>query len=122
MHKVYLLIFVSVTAIHPGYNQVRKQFTVEKMEGCDNVDLWLKAKTGNCFIRPGQNEEILNIYSNQDLEEYSHSFSNEMKGSTCMVKLALEQEVHRGVGRKLSYHVFGNEERPQEKFWKVYLS
>ncbi len=122
MHKVYLLIFASITVFHPGYNQVKKQFTVEKMEGCENVSLHLKAKTGNCFIRPGQNNEILNIYSNQDIEEYSHSFSNEIIGKTCMVKLALEQEIHRGVGRKLSYHVFGNEERPQEKFWKVYLS
>jgi hypothetical protein len=122
MLKAYLLIAISAVTILPGQAQVKKQFTVEKMEGCDRVSLHLKAKTGNCFIRPGQNKEILTIYSNQDAEEYSHSFSNEMKGTTCQVKLALEQEIHRGVGRKLSYHVFGNEERPQEKFWKVYLS
>jgi hypothetical protein len=122
MQKVYLILMVGMGVFHHGHSQVKKQFTVEKIAGCDRVDLSLKAKTGNCFIRPGQNKEILSIYSNQDVEEYSHSFSNEIKGTTCMVKLALEQEVHRGVGRKLSYHVFGNEERPQEKFWKVYLA
>jgi hypothetical protein len=122
MQKVYLILLAGMGVFHPGFNQVKKQFTVEKIEGCNKVDLSLKAKTGNCFIRPGQSKEILTIYSNQDVEEYSHSFSNEKKGTTCMVKLALEQEIHRGVGRKLSYHVFGNEERPQEKFWKVYLT
>ncbi len=122
MQKVYLIMMVSMGVFHPGFNQVKKQFTVEKMAGCDRVDLHLKAKTGNCFIRPSQNKEVLNIYSNQDIEDYSHSFSNEVLGTTYQVRLALEPEIHRGVGRKISYHVFGNEDRPQEKFWKVYLS
>jgi hypothetical protein len=82
----------------------------------------LKAKKGNCFIRPGQNDELLNIYSNQGVEEYSHSFSNEVKGQTCMVKLSLDQEDDRGVGKKITYRVFGGDENPHQKFWKVYLA
>ena len=40
-----------------------------------------------------------------------------------MVKLALEQESKKGVGQKISYQVFGREERhPSDKFWKVYLT
>ncbi len=39
-----------------------------------------------------------------------------------MVKLSLEQETQRGVGRKISYHVFGSDEKPNDKFWKVYLA
>ncbi|MEY4930845.1 MAG: hypothetical protein RI909_1569, partial [Bacteroidota bacterium] len=80
------------------------------------------AKTGNCFIRPSQNEDILNVYSNQDLEEYGHSFSNEVIGKTCSVKLSLEQANMPGVGHKISYRMFGADERPSDKFWKVYLA
>jgi hypothetical protein len=122
MWKTVLLIFVGELADLESFSQVKKQFTVEKNELCNKVELCLKAKTGNCFIRPSQSNELLNIYSNQDLEEYSHSFSNEVKGKTCMVKLSLEQESQRGVGRKISYHVFGSDEKPNDKFWKVYLA
>jgi hypothetical protein len=122
MLRVLILIFVGKLIGLDSVAQVKKQFTVDKNEQCQNVELCLKAKTGNCFIRPTQNNELLNIYSNQDLEEYSHSFSNELKGKTCIVKLALDQESERGVGRKISYHVFGGDEKPNEKFWKVYLT
>jgi hypothetical protein len=102
--------------------QIKKQFSVEKSKECERVDLTLSAKTGNCFIRPSQNEDILNIYSNQDLDEYAHTFKNEVTGTTCAVDLSLEQDGQRGVSQKISYRVFGSEERPTDKFWKVYLS
>ncbi len=103
--------------------QIKKQFTVENQEQCDRVELHLKTKTGNCFIRPSQNADLLDIYSNQDLEEYNHSFSNELQGKTCMVKLALDQESQHGVGQKMiSYRVFGGDEKTSDKFWKVYLT
>ncbi len=102
--------------------QIKKQFSVEKSKECERVDLNLSAKTGNCFIRPSQNEDILNIYSNQDLDEYAHTFNNEVAGTTCTVDLSLEQDGQRGVSQKISYRVFGSEERPTDKFWKVYLS
>jgi hypothetical protein len=119
--SIVLALATSASAF--GANaQAKKQFTVEKMQECDRVVLKLKAKTGNCFIRPSQNEEILNVYSNQDVEEYEHSFSNEVIGKTCSVKLSLEQENMPGVSHKISYRVFGANERPSEKFWKVYLA
>ena len=95
---------------------------MEKTENCNFVELKLSTKTGNCFIRPSKNEDILNIYSNQDLVEYAHSFSNELKGATCKVNLSLDQAAERGVSQKISYRVFGSDERPSDKFWKVYLS
>src|ERR1051326_2690081 len=122
MWRAVILIFVGKLVGLDTLAQVKKQFTVEKNEECKKVELCLKAKTGNCFIRPSQNSELLNIYSNQNLEEYSHSFSNEVKGQTCSIKLALDQESERGVGRKIQHHVFGGDEKPNEKFWKVYLT
>lgn len=118
-----IILVLSTTALAFGVTaQVKKQFSVEKIQECDKVVLKLTAKTGNCFIRPSQNEDILNVYSNQDVEEYGHSFSNEVIDKMCSVKLSLEQENMPGVGHKISYRVFGANERPSDKFWKVYLA
>jgi hypothetical protein len=118
-----ILLALSTCALASGVSaQVKKQFSVERIQECEKVSLKLSAKTGNCFIRPSQNEDILNVYSNQDVEEYQHSFSNEVNGNICSVKLSLEQDNVPGVGHKISYRVFGANERPTDKFWKVYLS
>lgn len=102
--------------------QIKKQFSVENLEDCSSIELSLKAKTGNCFIRPSQNSDILNVYSNQEVEEYNHSFSNELKDQTCQVRLSLEQEGQKGVGTKISYQMFGADTQPNDKFWKIYLT
>jgi hypothetical protein len=104
------------------FGQVKKQFSVEEKDKCDRVELSIKAKTGNCFIRPSQNAEILNVYSNQELENYAHSLSNEVKNKICKLSLALKQEPKRGMGEKISYSMMGNEMTPSDKFWKIYLT
>lgn len=120
MHKLLLLVLVGNTLT--VFGQLKKQFSIEGTDQCEQVMLTLKAKTGNCFIRPSQNNDILNIYSNQDLAEYAHSFSNEISGKTCMVKLQLQQDNQNGVGHKISYKVLGAEAAGTDKFWKVYLT
>jgi hypothetical protein len=122
MVRTFSLAFVGLMSAGAVVGQMKKQIVVDNQENCETVDLVLKAKTGNCFIRPGQNSELLSIYSNQDLAEYSHIFSNEVKGSVCYIRLALEQEGQRGVSKKISYQVFGGEEHQSDKFWKVYLT
>ena len=123
MVRLLSLALMSSSIAFGVMGQIKKQFSVENSTHCDKIDLHIKAKTGNCFIRPSQNSDILNIYSNQELEEYGHSFSQELKGATCQVKLSLDQEGERGVGRKISYQVFGdNEAAVLDKVWKVYLT
>ena len=122
MGKTLSLTVVGLMCTAAAVGQMKKQFTVDNQESCQTVHLSLKAKTGNCFIRSGQTTELLSIYSNQDLEEYAHTFSNEVKNAICYVKLALEQEGQRGVSKKISYQVFGGEEKISDKFWKVYLT
>ena len=122
MVKTLSLVIVGLLSAGAVIGQMKKQFTVDNQQKCQTVDLTLKAKTGNCYIRSGQTSELLAIYSNQDLEEYAHSFSNEIKDAVCFVKLALEQEGQRGVSKKISHQVFGGDEKSLEKFWKVYLT
>jgi len=122
MWKYFLVASVGGTLAFNSFGQIKKQFSVEDREQIERVDLRLSAKTGNCYIRPSQNSDLLNIYSNQDTEDYGHAFRNEIDGNVAMVSLSLEQEGRRGVGQKISYQVFGGDDRPTEKFWKVYLT
>ena len=101
--------------------QVKKQFSVERAEECKEVNLYLTTKFGNCFIRPTQNNEILSVYSNQDAEEFSHSFKNEVVKNNCNIQLDLMQKNKSGVGRTISDRMLGAEDRHAE-FWKVYLA
>jgi len=114
-----LVFFVSILY---SWGQIKKQFTVESPEDCQAVDLHMQAKVGDCFIRPSQGADLLNIYSNQDLEEYGHSFKKEMRDGTCFVRLNLEQEGQKGVGQMISNQVFGSYEKVTDKLWKVYLT
>ena len=118
--SIALVIFSG--SIICSFGQIKKQFTVESPEDCQSVELQMKAKVGNCFIRPSQNTDLLNIYSNQDLEEYGHSFKKEMIEGICFVKLNLEAEGQKGVGQMISNQVFGSDEKVTDKLWKVYLT
>jgi len=117
-----IVVVIFSGSILSSFGQIKKQFTVESPEACTSVQLQMNAKVGNCFIRPSQNADLLNIYSNQDLEEYGHSFKKEMVDGTCFVKLNLETEGQKGVGQMISNQVFGGDEQATDKLWKVYLT
>jgi hypothetical protein len=105
------------------FGQVKKQFSIEEKEKCEKVSLSIKAKTGNCFIRPSQNAELLNVYSNQNIQDYAHSLTNQVTNKICQISLALKQETGKGVSEKISYQVMGNEvNNLTDKFWKIYLT
>lgn len=122
MLKSGVLALAGVMAAGAVLGQMKKQFAVEDQAACKSVQLNLKAKTGNCTIRPGQSGEILNFYSNQESEDYAHSFSNEVRNAVCFVKLALEHESGAKVSKKISYQVLGREDGGGEKQWRIYLA
>lgn len=122
MWRYLLAASICTTFAISSFGQIKKQFSVEDREQVKKIDLRLSAKSGNCYIRPSQNSDLLNVYSNQDIVDYGHAFRNEVTGNTAMISLSLEQEGQRGVGQKISYQVFGGDERPSDKFWKVYLT
>ncbi|HEY8936561.1 MAG TPA: hypothetical protein VIM65_15140 [Cyclobacteriaceae bacterium] len=117
----WLTIFgVGLTAI--AFGQVKKQFTVEDAQSCQNIKLCLKANSGNCFIKPSQNTDILNVFSNQDEGDYSHNFRREIKGKTCEVLLKLDENQTEGVSQSISTRFFGAENNNADHFWKMYLT
>src|SRR5690349_22606563 len=107
-----------------AFGQIKKQFTVEDNQACDNIRLSLKANSGNCFIKPSQNPEILNVFSNQTETSYSHNFRKEIKGKTCEVYLNLEGDHSQGLSQTISTHFFGAAEKTgsDDKVWKMYLT
>lgn len=119
----WLSVFACVIAGGVGA-QIKKQFTVENTSSCESISLHLKANSGNCFIKPSQNSEILNVYSNQDESSYSHNYRKELKGKTCLVYLNLEETNSEGIGQTISTRVFGGPETrtSSSNLWKMYLT
>lgn len=105
-----------------SFGQIKKQFTVEDNNACESIRLKLKANSGNCFIKPSEGTDILNMYSNQEPESYSHQFVKEIKGKTCTVFVAVEESSSTGFSQTISSKVFGSEKPAGEKFWKIYLT
>lgn len=122
MQRILVLTFLGITATGLALGQIKKQFSVEDNASCEKIKLVVKANSGTCFIKPSHNPEILTVFSNQDVDEYSHQFKKGIKGKTCEVMLALEEVQSEGLGQNISYKVFGSEKNTNEKFWKMYLS
>ena len=123
MQKSFWLTICGIALVGAVFGQIKKQFTVENTPSCENIKLHLRANSGNCYIKPSQNPEILNVFSNQDESAYSHNYRKETRGKTCEVFLNLEEVYAEGVGQTISTKMFGNTEKPSgNKLWKMYLT
>jgi len=122
MQKSIWLTVFGVWVVAGAWGQMKKQFTVDNNQTCENIKLHLKANSGNCYIKPSQNPEILNVFSNQDENSYSHNYSKETKGKTCEVFLNLEEMDSEGIGQTISTRMFGSSEPEVNRLWKMYLT
>ena len=123
MHRKTWLTICGVAIAGFAFGQLKKQFTVEDVSSCENIRLLLKANSGNCFIKPSQNTEILNVFSNQTENSYGHNFRKVVKGNTCEVLLNLEENQSEGISQTISTRFFGPPDKPvSEKLWKMYLT
>lgn len=104
-----------------SWAQVKRQFNVEGAPECETIKLSVKANSGNCYIKPSQSTDLLNVFSNQDSESYSHNFSKEVVNRTCIVKLNLEESRSGGMSHNISNRVFGSGESGN-RYWKMYLT
>lgn len=123
MHKKFWLTYCGIAIVGMAFGQIKKQFTVEDAQTCESIRLCLKANSGNCYIKPSQNPEILNVFSNQTETAYSHNFRKEIKGKTCEVYLNLEESQAEGLSQTISTRFFGSSEKASsDKLWKMYLT
>lgn len=123
MQKSFWLTVCGIAVMGVAAGQIKKQFSVENTQACDDIKLHLKANSGNCYIKPSHNSEILNVFSNQDQSAYSHSYRRETQGKTCVVYLDLEDVHSQGIGQTISTKMFGTAEATGgNKLWKMYLT
>jgi hypothetical protein len=124
MQRKLWLTFCGFTLTGLVFGQIKKQFSVDDVQSCQNILLCVKANSGNCYIKPSQNTEILNVFSNQTETSYAHNFQKEVKGKTCEVRLNLEENQAEGLGQSISARFFGpsSEKSSGEKIWKMYLT
>ncbi len=123
-----MLTLLGVLLAGMAVGQVRKQFAVENTDACESIKLHIKANSGNCYIKPSQNSDILNVFSNQSEQAFSHNFVKTINGKVCNVMLSLEELSQEGFGQTISSRVFSSSEASASvnsnthKFWKMYLS
>ncbi len=123
MQKKFWLTFSGVMVAALVSGQIKKQFVIENPEKCEEVKLVLKANSGNCFIKPSHGNDLLTVYSNQDVDSYSQKFSKEIIGNVCYIKLGLEEVRSDGFSQTISTRVFGSGvSNSNDKFWKMYLT
>lgn len=126
MHKKIVLAFVGVLLIMVAEGQIKKQFAVENTSACESIKLRVKANSGNCFVKPSQNADILNVFSNLSEQDFAHNFVKTIKGKTCDLLLYLEEQNSRGISQNLSSRVFSVSEAAVSTsangFWKMYLT
>ncbi len=89
---------------------------------CESIKLHIKANTGNCFIKPSHNPEILNVFGNQEAGSYAHQFKKDVIENVCVVFLSLEDSGNKGFSQTISSKMFNNESSTSDKFWKMYLT
>jgi hypothetical protein len=120
--KIWLTV-CGIATVSLVFGQIKKQFTVEDTPACDNIKLCVKANSGNCYVKPSKNSEILNVFSNQTEAAYAHNFRKEVKGKTCEVLLNLEEVQAGGISQTISTRFFGaSDNSAGDKLWKMYLT
>ncbi|MDX1629945.1 MAG: hypothetical protein R3345_14655, partial [Fulvivirga sp.] len=121
MRRSFLILIGIISAI-TAFSQVKKQFFVENDGQVEKVDLKFRVNSGHCFIKPGETSDVLAVYSNQDTDNFSHSFDKEIRRKTCHLNLALEDNKSQGLSQSISYRMFGKSDEVAEKIWKVFLT
>ncbi|HNP17954.1 MAG TPA: hypothetical protein PKL31_05930 [Fulvivirga sp.] len=122
MREGYLVLGLGIISSSLSFAQVKKQFSIDNVQTVERVDLDFAVNSGSCVIKPGQTDEILTVYGNQNYDSYSHSFNKETIGNTCKVNLVLEDDKSSGLSSSISYRMFGKSEAVSDKIWKLFLS
>lgn len=123
MRRKILFTWGAIALAVTGFGQIKKQFTVEDAPSCEAIRLNLKANSGNCHIKPSQESDILNVFSNQTESAYSHNFRKEVVGKICEVSLNLEEVQSESFGQTISTRFFGTSNNSSSnKIWKMYLT
>jgi hypothetical protein len=122
MWKYLVSVGITILPVISGLAQVKKQFSIEKNSDFEKVELSFMTKSGICYVKPSQHDTPLSIYSNQDFDDYEHTFSKKIAEKTCFVNLSLTDKNSDDLSKSISSRMFSGESKDKHKIWKVYLS
>lgn len=123
MWRSIIVGFLAGIIQFPLEAQVTRQFSVEDKEEVENVDFSFKVNGGNYLLKAGASEDdLINIYTNENLDNYSHNYNKEIKNKTCNISLDLKGSGEESLSQKISYKMFWGDSRSPEKIWKVFLA
>jgi len=122
--KVYSIwIAVLLLGTTQGMAQIKKQFSVEGDENVEQINLNFGVNNGICSIKAGDGDEAVTIYSNQDYDDYNHSFNKTTERRVLSINLDLEDKNNKGFTQSISRSVFGRGgNEPASNYWRVYLN
>ncbi len=116
------LVVGLLLGITHGNAQVKKQFSVEGDNKVEQINLRFSVNSGICSIKAGDGDEAVTVYSNQDYDNYNHSFNKSINGKVAMIDLSLEDKVNPGLSQSISRSVFGSKKDIESNLWRVYLN
>lgn len=122
MWRVIALISAGVTISFFSVGQIKKQFSIEENDRFEKIDMKFTVKSGVNYIKPSQHSVPLSIYSNQDFNDYEHTFNKEIIEQVCFVDLSLKDKNSDNLSKSISYQMFNKGNKENDKMWKIYLS
>ena len=122
MRRYLILLSAGMLCADLAYSQVKTHFILPKEKTFDKVDLTFTLPKGTCYLTPKSDSEALSIVSNQDIENYVHSFEKKIRDRTCVANINLEGKSDDGYGESISYRIFKNSGDEGNQVWKIYLT
>ena len=124
MQQKFIWFWVAVMSMgaSEGFTQIKRQFSVEGENKVEQINLKFAVNSGICSIKAGDGDEAVTVYSNQDYDNYEHSFNKSVNGRVCSIDLELKDKNSRGLGQSISRSVFGQRRDVDAKLWRVYLN
>jgi len=122
MRRYLILLSLGVLCSTFSLAQVKKHFSVEKDKDFERINFSFELPSGTCYISPKQVSNPLNIYSNQDIENYNYKFDKWVRNKTYYIHLNLNEKESDSYGKSISYNLFSKSSNADNQIWKVYLS
>ena len=116
------LVVGMLLGVCSGHAQVKKQFSVEGDAKVEQINLKFAVNSGICSIKAGDGDESVTVYSNQDYDNYNHSFNKSISGKVATIDLYLEDKATPGISQSISRSVFGSKKDIESNLWRVYLN
>lgn len=122
MRRYLILLSAGLCCVNVGFAQIQKHFSLSRDRSFDKVSLDFTLPRGTCYITPKSDSDLVSISSNQNIEDYVHSFEKKVRDNTCYVNINLEGKSDEGYGESISYRIFRQRGDEQSQVWKIYLA